>query len=251
MPEPPVFNPEAYQMPIIDSTTQKIEYWTLRIGGAIAVVATAVLIAMAKSQDPNSTNKIEIRDIAAVFTAIVVATTCVYHAMNLKLNLAANSLKLKLDADKWQYDIQQKAAEAASRAEAKKAEDLHAKRLLTMEKCLEWHRMAEKTGMARKFIAKHKDLLNNSNVASFVAEIESDENSTTFRPAVIGVMNYFENLAEGIISGMLDEEYVKNIFKTMFLKYLANLRPYFDLIEKRDGENGIYKSFKKVAEQWK
>jgi Domain of unknown function (DUF4760) len=251
MPAPPVFTPVAYQMPSIDSTTQKIEYWTLRIGGAIAVVATVVLIAVAISQDPSSKSKVEIRDIAAVFTAIVVATTCVYHAMNLKLNLTANSLKLKLDADKWQYDIQQKAAEAASRAKTKEAEDLHAKRLLTMEKCLEWHRMAEKTGMARKFIARHKDLLNNSNVASFVAEIESEENSTTYRAAVISVMNYFENLAEGINSGMLDEDYVKNIFKTMFLKYLADLQPYFDMIEKRDGENGIYKSFKKVAERWK
>lgn len=239
-----------YQLPPIDKRTKQYNSITLLIGTIVAIVAAVILLLAALNQKPTDRLKIDVRDIAAVFTAIIVTTTCIYHALNLRLNLMAHSLKLKLDVDKWIYDIKQKNKEAEITLLKKQEEDKKTKKLYTMEKCLEWHRMSDKTGKARSFIAKNKSLLSDDNNKEFVRQIESDENAE-YRSAVICVMNYFENLAEGIDSGVLDELYVKNIFKTMFLKYLINLKPYFDIIEKRDGESGIYKSFRKVAEGWK
>ncbi len=239
-----------YQIPKFDGRTKHYNNWTLLVGGSIAIIATIVLVILALNQSQATILKIEIKDIAAVFTAIIVTTTCVYHALNLRLNLTAHSLKLQLDVDRWVHDVHQKELDI-ERGNAKKAEeDKKSKLLLTMEKCFEWHKMSDKTGKARAFISKNKSLLNDDNNKEFVKQIESDDNAE-YRSAVICVMNYFENLSEGVDSGVLDEVYVKNIFKTMFLKYLNNLKPYFDLVEKRDGESGIYKSFRKIAERWK
>lgn len=241
---------QKYQPLSEDKRTKQFNNWTLTVGCIIAIIASVVLFVVAINQNSMARLKIEVRDIAAVFTAIIVTTTCIYHAKNLNLNLTAHSLKLKLDVDKWNYDIQQKNEEATNAQRKKDEDEAKAKLLLTMEKCLEWHRMSDKTGRARAFIANNKGLLTDDNNREFVKQIESAENAE-YRSAVICVMNYFENLAEGIDSGILDELYVKRIFKTMFIKYLVNLKPYFDIIEKRDGEGGIFKSFKKIAEKWK
>jgi hypothetical protein len=240
----------AYQIPELDSKTHRYEYLTIWIGAGLALIIAVIMIFIAANQKPDSHFKIEIKDIASVFTAIIVTTTCVYHAMNLKLNLKTNRIKLKFDTDKWQYDIRQKAIDVHNATMLKDQEEVKARRLLTMDKCLEWHRMSEKTGKSRAFIETHIELLNNNKIAEFVALIE-DKANAEYRSAIICVMNYFENLAEGIESGLLDEDYVKNIFKTMFLKYLTKLEPYYAFIEKRNGENGIFRSFKKVAERWK
>lgn len=234
----------------IDKKTKQFNNLTLTIGFSVAILASGILIIMLLHQGQTSKVKIDIKDIAAVFTGIIVTTTCVYHAMNLNLNLSAHTLKLKLDVDKWNYDIQQKRLEAEAALKKREEETKAIKRLLTSERCLEWHRNSYNTGKSRAFIFKHKLLLNTYQINGFVEEIEKEEN-IEYRSAVIFVMNYFENLAEGILKEVLDEEIVKDIFKTMFIKYLDNLKPYIDHLEKREGEAGIYKSFKKVAESWK
>lgn len=242
--------PAEYDLPKIDQTVKKIEYLTLWAGGILAAISVVWLTALAVNQKPGALLKIEIRDIAAVFTAIIVMTTCAYHAMNLRLNLLSNSKKLKLDVDKWNYDIALKNQEKLEREKTKEEESQKVRKLLTMERCLEWYRMSDKTGKSRAFIKKHKELLNTANREEFVKIIE-DENSAESRAAIMAVLNYFENLSEGVLQGVLDEAYLKEIFKTMFLKYSVNLKPYFEVIETRDGENGIFKSFQNVAGRWR
>jgi len=239
-----------YKPEDFDKRTKQFNNLTLKIGFSVAIIASGILCVILFNQSQTARVKIDVKDIAAVFTAIIVTTTCVYHAMNLNLNLSAHTLKIKLDVDKWNHDIEQKRLET-ERVLKKNEEDIKIQRRhLTSERCLEWHRNSNNTGKSRAFISKHKMLLNNYKINSFVEEIEKEEN-IEYRSAVIFVMNYFENLAEGILKEVLDEEIVKDIFKTMFIKYLDNLKPYIDHLEKREGEAGIYKSFKRVAERWK
>lgn len=239
-----------YEPEIKDQRTKLINNWTLKVGCTIAVILAIALFFVGLNQSTTARFKIEIRDIAAVFTAIIVTTTCIYHALNLEMNYKVHTKKLKLDVDKWNHDIEQKEKEKEQNFNSKVADDIFKKKLLTSERCLEWHRNSDKTGKARAFIAKHKDLLNTSNIKEFVSEIEKEEN-LQYRMSIIFVMNYFENIAEGIEKQLLDEDIAKDIFKTMFQKYMNNLKPYFDFLEKREGESGIYKSFKKVADRWK
>jgi hypothetical protein len=246
----PTIQTSDYDLPKIDQTVKTIEYLTLWTGGVLAIISVVLLTILAVNQKPGALLKIEIRDIAAVFTAIIVMTTCAYHAMNLKFNLLSNSKKLKLDIDKWNYDIALKNQEKLDKAKSSEDDSQKARKLLTMERCLEWYQMSEKTGKSRTFIKKHKELLNTAKREEFVKVIEDDNNADS-RAAIMAVLNYFEILSEGILQEVLDENYLKEIFKTMFLKYLVNLKPYFEVIETRDGESGIFKSFQQVAGRWK
>ena len=217
----------------IDTSHVKFKYATLYIGAAITVLLTAIFILLAI----NNNIHYEIRDIVSFLTCGLVSTTLVYHAKNLRLNYEVN--KTKMDFDILKYEEEKISKQKDSGINKK----LHSFKVSSL-----WFRpdMANHVELSRKFLREHKDkLLSHKPISEFIAELENNIES---RKAVTCVLNYFENLSLLIKNDLVDEEALKQCFKTLFVDYLNVLRKYIDEIQK-DSKRFLM-NYEEIATRW-
>ena len=216
-----------------DTSHVKFKYATLYIGAIITVLLTIAFILIARNNDIDY----EIRDIVSFLTCGLVSTTLVYHAKNLRLNYEVN--KAKIDFDLLKY---------AEEKEGKKIESEVKKKLHAFKVSSLWFRpdMANHVELSRKFLREHKDkLLSHKPISEFISELESNIES---RKAVTCVLNYFENLSLLIKNDLVDEESLKQCFKTLFIDYLNILRKYIDEIQKESKR--FLMNYEEIATKW-
>lgn len=216
-----------------DTTDISFKYSTLYWGAGITILICIAFIIIA-----NITKiSFEIRDIVAIITCGIVSTTLVYHAKNLRLNYEVN--KAKIDFDKFKYEEEK----------SDKQIDIRKKKIAySFQVSSLWFKpdMASNVELSRKFLRDHKDKLQDHKpISEFIAELE---NNIEARRSVICVLNYFENISLLIKNELVDEECIKDCFKTLFIDYLKALRRYIDEIQKESKR--FLMNYEEVAQKW-
>jgi mRNA-degrading endonuclease RelE of RelBE toxin-antitoxin system len=217
----------------VDTTNIKFKYSTLYWGAGITIIITTIFILVANY----SGIEFEIRDIVAIMTCGIVSTTLVYHAKNLRLNFEVNKEKIQFDILKYEEEKKSK------QSEKEKEKIAHAFHVSSL-----WFKpdMANHVELSRKFLREHKDKLQNHKpISEFISELESNIEA---RKAVICVLNYFENISLLIKNDLVDENCIKQCFKTLFIDYLKLLRNYIDEIQKESDR--FLMNYEEIAKKW-
>lgn len=218
----------------IDTTKIQFEYSTLYWGGIITFLCAALYyFVVAKVYN----NPVDLKDITAILTCGLVSTTLVYHAKNLRLNYEVNKEKIEFDKAKYEEEKQAKLKEAAK-----------AKKLYAFQVSALWFKpdMATHVELSRKFLREHHAKLEaHQPISEFVEALEKDIEA---RKAVTCILNYFENLSLLIKNDLVEEDAIKNCFKTLFVDYHKALRKYIDEIQK--GSKRFLMNYEEIANEW-
>jgi len=215
-----------------DTSNFKISYKTLYIGGTITLGLVIIFILIANFWSIHY----EIRDIVAMITCGIVSTTLIYHAKNLKLNFEANKEKLEFDKQKFEEE-----------KSIKEEESRKAKTIYSFEASTLWFKpdMARNVELSRKYLLENKDKLMHGPVIDVIKGLDEDVET---RKSVVCVLNYFENLSLMIKNNIVDEDSIKNCFKTVFLDYFKVLRLYIDEVQKTSAR--YLMNYEDIAKKW-
>jgi len=107
--------------------------------------------------------------------------------------------------------------------------------------------MLEHFRISKKFHEENKSLFETGDVSKIDAKFEEDYKS---RQSTIVVLNYLEVISIGINQLIIDEEFMKQFFKTIFKENLGRYGTYIDRVRVKKG-NTIYQNFTLVSERWR
>ncbi|MFZ6023208.1 MAG: DUF4760 domain-containing protein [Bacteroidota bacterium] len=102
---------------------------------------------------------------------------------------------------------------------------------LSFNVACEWYKppMAEYMKTAAKFYLQHKQLIEETNAKKFHDELEKEENENA-KIALFGILNYLESIALAVKQEIMDEDFIKGFFATVFA---SNYNSYLFYIEYR------------------
>jgi hypothetical protein len=98
----------------------------------------------------------------------------------------------------------------------------------------------------KSFYEKHKQNIANNGDAVNQALKEDTE---TWGSLIVA-FNYLECIAIGVQQGIIDEEFIKTFFKTIFRDYNNFYGNYFVYLRKERNSNSTYKNFTDLANKW-
>lgn len=114
----------------------------------------------------------------------------------------------------------------------------------------EWHRptMVANLKITKQLLDKHKHLCDENKPKEFFDVLEADEEA---RSALVSIFNYLEIMALGIELGILDEAFIRQGFKTMFLHYSTEYDTYILYRRKVNKTPAAWEKFTLLANKWR
>lgn len=181
--------------------------------------------------------ELQFRDYIALFSAGIVTTALIYTAIGLKINYNVNMQKLAFDKKKFEYEknrydetLKRKRREFAYQISSDWFHD-------GMSTCVQ---------KARAFVKPHKDKLNSyAEVKAFDEELDKD---LEVRKSLLSVLNYFEYVSILILDNVIDENAIKDAFKTVFCDYYKTLQGFIEYHQKESQR--YYSHYVKIAKSW-
>ena len=166
--------------------------------------------------------EIEIRDIVAVFTGGAVVITIIYHILN-----------YEYAQRKFKFDI-------------KSSRDL-----LSFNIAIEWQKefLSKNTFELYKFYIKYKSLLENGLMQDFQNELDKDENEE-FYNSLLTVLNFLESVCLGVKQGIMDEDFIKGFFQSVFSVNYSRYKVYIEYRRNLHQNANIWKNFTELNEKW-
>ncbi|TAM93881.1 MAG: DUF4760 domain-containing protein [Chitinophagaceae bacterium] len=221
------------QKPDTLSVNLRIGYKTIFLGIIITLLINLGVYYISRITG----HTLQLRDYIALFSAGVVTTALVYTALGLKINYNVNREKLMFDKEKFEYEKNQY-IEIQNRK----------RREFAYQVSSNWFNndFAECVQTARHFLKPLKGKLNSHQ------EIEDYENALDadllVRKSILSVLNYFEYVSILIEDQVIDEDAIKDAFKTLFCDYYKTLK---SVIEHHQRENHRYfKNYACVSKRW-
>lgn len=92
--------------------------------------------------------------------------------------------------------------------------------------------------------ALFKSNKNNEINELFLAQPES-------RVSFIVILNYFESISVGIDQGIMDEAFIKDFFKTIFMEYFKKFDSYIGFLRNESNSDRIFVKYTALAQKWK
>lgn len=196
-------------------------------------------------------------DLVAIFSALLVSLSLVYHGMGVRLNYNMYVEKRDADAKATQANLKIQRELASQQAAVQRDA------LMTDLVTIYITSLAEDRTVARRFWDKHQSLWQSGNNGEMLYNlIEGDLNKLTddedkrdqflVNKAVISVMNFLENVAEMVIEKSLDEEKARNRFRAVFVSYLKRTSSYLVYRRNIDESNkDVFNKFPKLAQKWR
>lgn len=113
----------------------------------------------------------------------------------------------------------------------------------------EWHRpaMVDNLKTTKQLFETKKHLILENKAKDFYEELEQNDEA---RAALIAILNYFESLAVGINQGILDELFVKRLFRTLMMSYFNDYSFYIMYKRKYHNAPTIWLEFTRLADNW-
>mgnify|MGYP001793455455 FL=1 len=123
-----------------------------------------------------------------------------------------------------------------------------AKETLTFNTACKMHdeKMIMHFKKVRNFYIENKTLFDQSKMDEIDKRITPDENWISF----IIVFNYLESIAIGINQYIMDEDFIKEFFKSLYLELYYNYGTFIVHLRKERGVQDIFKGFTDLAINW-
>lgn len=137
--------------------------------------------------------------------------------------------------------------------EHKHEKDLYDRRFAkcaeTYNTICEWHRPAMVVNLktTKQLFESKKHLILENKAKDFYEQLEENDEA---RAALIAILNYFEFLAVGINQGILDELFVKKLFRTLMIGYFNDYSFYIMYKRKYQNAPTIWIEFTDLADKW-
>jgi hypothetical protein len=93
-----------------------------------------------------------------------------------------------------------------------------------------------------------KNLINNQSAGDF-AKLLTDANYAHYRSSLVCVLNFFEHIAISIERNVVDEKYLKDFFKTIFIEYQELYSFYIAFERKKEAD--LWIKFSTLAHYWR
>lgn len=102
----------------------------------------------------------------------------------------------------------------------------------------------------------HRDNLNalykkNRKTKIDVKTFADIDNDSDYSKSIMFVLNTWERCAHSIKEGILDEDYLFNVFHIIAIRAYENLEEYIDERRKRKGSEDVYLNFRWLVTRWK
>jgi hypothetical protein len=75
--------------------------------------------------------------------------------------------------------------------------------------------------------------------------------NTEARMALVVLFNYFEGISLGVLQGIMDESFMKEFFKSIFVEYHHLFGGFLDYVRSESKSARIFWRFSQLAEKWK
>jgi hypothetical protein len=92
-----------------------------------------------------------------------------------------------------------------------------------------------------------KELIDKENAGDFASMLVHADNAH-YRSSLVCVLNFFEHMAISIERKVVDEDYIKDFFKSIFIDYHSIYRFYITYERKK--ESRLWIKFSNLAEKW-
>jgi hypothetical protein len=99
-----------------------------------------------------------------------------------------------------------------------------------------------------RFIEDNRKFIMNGDLKTFNKRLTESEDA---RLAVNATLNYFEAISNAIRREMVDEKFLQDFFKSIFLTYHENLASYIHFKRKKMNNDRLFECFTHVCDRWK
>jgi hypothetical protein len=181
-------------------------------------IAGIALIAIKVYRNPTSSTK----DIVEVVTGGVICLTLFYHMINYENDQMKFKHDVKIFREKLSFNI-----------------------------ATEWHKipMVDYMQTLKKFLKKCEPLLKENDAKMFHETIENEENEDQ-KKALIAVFNYFESISLGVKQDIMDEEFIRGFFGSIFAQYFQEYAFYIDYRRRIKKNANLWINFTNLASRW-
>lgn len=190
-----------------------LRFWIL-IAGAVGIFFVA--------REVDSDGKSTIKDIIQAITGCSVIIALFYTIITYEYNQTKFKHDIKTSKDTLSFNI-----------------------------ALEWHRpvMVDHLKTCAEFLQNNKTLIDQNKAHDFDLELEKKEHVDQKR-ALLSIFNYFECISLGVKRGIMDEEFTKGFFKSIFAQFLREYQFYIDYRRKKHANSGMWCNFTELACRW-
>lgn len=114
----------------------------------------------------------------------------------------------------------------------------------------DWHKdsIVRHLKTTKKIYEQYKHLIDENSSKEFSELLDSDED---IRAALISILNYLECIALGISEGILDEFFIREFFKGIFINYLNDYDFYIQYRRKKYNNANMWIKFTQLASKWR
>jgi hypothetical protein len=124
-----------------------------------------------------------------------------------------------------------------------------AKEILTFNTANEWHKTPIKDYQRTSIEHENKFIARQGKRTIIDLDTYIDE-TIDYRESIKGILNYFENMSVGVYKGLIDKELVFEFISYIFEIYYIDYYYYIENYRKKRNNNGIWRNFTKLAEEW-
>lgn len=124
-----------------------------------------------------------------------------------------------------------------------------AKAILSFNTALEWHKphIVENLKITKTMYDTHKHLIESNKSSEFFDLLEKDEKA---RAALVSIFNYLECVAVGVDQGIMDANFIKTFFCSLFKTYYSDYEFYISYRRKKYSNPKTWVNFTNLAQQW-
>ena len=208
-------------------------YKTFYIGSLIALLITILMYVVLEKYN----QEYDIRDLVAIFTGGILATTLLYHSKTIRYSQTLHNDRIEFEKEKFEYQKEKVDKEFS-----------YEKEKLSYDITNKWHDpvFSPFVNQSYVFLNKYKkEIESGQKMSDFDTVFDANPNE---RLAVITILNYFEHLSLLIDEDFVEETVIKKCFKTLFIDYFSRLKRYIECMA--EDKPRIFMNFIKIAQKW-
>jgi hypothetical protein len=100
----------------------------------------------------------------------------------------------------------------------------------------------------KNFYEEHKAIFIQAN---YIAVQQRFRENQEARASFVLLFNYFEGISIAVLQGIMDEEFMKEFFKTVFIEYHQYYGGYIVHLRNESQSGRIFLRFTQLAEKWR
>lgn len=125
------------------------------------------------------------------------------------------------------------------------------KEVLSFNIAMEWQReyMTKNLEILREFYLKHKCLLENQNCNEVQSKLDKPKYNDHYTSLLV-VLNFLESVSLGVKQGIMDEEFIKGFFESVFALQYSRYNSYIEYRRSTKNAPKLWINFTDLSKKW-